>query len=348
MGASTKKIIAICVCTINAAAILCNVLGVYLISRLKHLASSQVKIILNIGVVDLFLSSFTIIITVLDMFGRNLTADNESIYFWVIRTSCYFFWFSMFYLLTLERFIGAHFPFRHRRLSTPKRFRNIIIACWGIPIMIGPIFCFTEPRKLRIIVDKYVWVVLDSLFIAFFVSTYLSIFYRKQRNDKRFGLSKRGAGNQKFFGVTTAMLATFLVFETFPSIASSMLFMISEDTREFYQLAFELCWSLNLLADPLIYIFLMPTIRRSQIRCCCHWQNNVNSERQASVVSRTRSIGRQASVVSAKRAEPTSIREIYTDAGTAYTSRFNNQRGQQSPSQSGLRDFQIIEIHCPK
>ena len=87
----------------------------------------------------------------------------------------------------------------------------------------------------------------------------------------RFRQNAAHSDNKRFFAVISAMLVAFLVLEASPTVLVSIL-SIAGERKASYELRppFLILWNLNLLADPLIYIFMQPNMRRKlPFSCFC-------------------------------------------------------------------------------
>ena len=273
--------------TICILAFIFNIIGFYLLKSSRLGNSIQIKIIMNLSCCDIFISTTTIIVMALHFNGQPLLTSRAAQVVWAHRTAVYHTWFGMFYLLTIDRFLGCNFPFRYRALTSPKKCKIILVVSWVIPIILAPIFIVLDTMEVRVYFNKYLWVVYDVTFLLLFLITYSSVFYRKQKSTQKIRLrNTKGPGNQKFFALTAAMLTAFLFLETIPVIVSACITMVSIETRDVFQHVFELCWNSNLLLDPFIYIYLMPRVRHTafcKLRSLC----GMRSTSQEAVMTRS-------------------------------------------------------------
>ena len=273
MSEEMTNIFNIITMTICILAFIFNIIGLYLVKSSRLGNSIQIKIIMNLSCCDIFISTTTIVVMVLHFSGHPLVRSRAAQVIWAHRTAVYHTWFGMFYLLTVDRFLGCNFPFRYRTLTSPKKCKIILGVSWVIPIILAPIFSVLDTMKVRVYFNKYLWVVYDGIFLLLFMVTYSTVFYRKQKSTQKIRRrSTKGPGNQRFFALTAAMLTAFMFLETIPVIVSACITMVSIETRDVFQHVFELCWNSNLLVDPFIYIYLMPRVRRTafnKLRILC-------------------------------------------------------------------------------
>lgn len=288
MSAETTNIFNVIAMTISILAFIFNIIGIYLVKSSRLGNSIQIKIIMHMSCCDIFISTSTIAVMALHFNGHQLMTSKVTQVIWAHRTAVYHTWFGLFYLLTVDRFLGCNFPFRYRALTSPKKCNFILGFSWVIPIILGPIFSILDTMEVRVYFNKYLWPVYDGIFLLFFIVTYSSVLYRKQKSTQKLHRrSTKAPGNQKFFALTAAMLIAFLVLETIPVIVSACLTMVSIETRDVFQHVFEVCWNSNHLVDPIIYIYLMPKVRRTamnKLRILCGMRSN---NRDAGMTSST-------------------------------------------------------------
>ena len=132
-----------------------------------------------------------------------------------------------------------------------------ILICWFFGLTFAVIGCVLGSRYFRPSAKSYLWPTLDVLFLLMFVVTYASIFVVLAR--RRFGLQLAHNSNQTQFIVTvTAILVSFLCLEAVPTLV----FAFHELPTKSFDQVLLLVYKLNLLCDPLIYIFLQRRVRK--------------------------------------------------------------------------------------
>ena len=256
---------------INVLAIIANAFGIRWLYKSGKLRTNQMKIIGNISCADILISTLSVSMIALHFTGTHSFYTDMNLYLWLVKSSLYIAWFFMFYLLMLERFLGCCFPLWYLGNASPNWTRNSLCMCWCVFTILSPTLCVIEPLKMRHFINSFLWIILDVAFIGLFVVLYSAIFFAKRRSTARAGRTIAGDRNKRFFGVTSAMLIAFLLLETVPTSITSMSFIKGRKNAETYTLYFEVVWSLNLLADPLIYIFMRPNACRGF--CVCIFEN---------------------------------------------------------------------------
>lgn len=256
--ADGKKVAVVCNTIIIITAIIANTFGLCWIIKFRKLCSNQTKIIFSISLADVIISSFTLSMIVHGLTASSGFYDSLNLYLWLTRSALYISWFLMFYLLMLDRFLGSCFPFWYKSNSSPDFIRNSLVALWLTPCLLAPILCAITPKHQRDVFNKFVWMVFDVAFLSLFTVLYTAIFFIKRQSNARAGRRTQAVKSTRFFRVTSAMLIAFLLLETFPSAGTSILYLMDAERADSYSLYCELIWSLNMLADPIIYIFMQP------------------------------------------------------------------------------------------
>ena len=255
-----KNILSLFSGIINVLSIIANAFGIRWLVRFRKPYSNQIKIIGNISLADIFISVISLSMTITD-FATSQKFVDLYLHLYLVRSSIYIAWFLMFYLLMFDRFLGSCFPLWYRGNAPPNWARNSLCVCWTV-FVFALVLCLTAPQQLGSVIRRYVWLVLDILFIILFAVLYSAIYCVKRRSNARTGRGVRSMNNKRFFGVTSAMLVAFMLLEALPSSLTSVLFMNGFTEAILYERYFEITWSLNILADPLIYIFMQPKARR--------------------------------------------------------------------------------------
>lgn len=289
---TVQQICNIATSVVSAFALVLNAFGIYLLKASPIGCSNQVKLIMNVSVCDVIISSASLSLMALDLCGYHLPESGISLVIWASRTAIYHVWYSMFYLLTFDRFLGCNFPFKYRAMTVGTTCKIILLIAWMIPLILIPLFCFLDTKTIRVFYNKKMWISLDATFLCLFAITYSSVFYRKKRRNSQFTNKIAGSDNQHFFVVTTAILVAFLFLETIPSVISAILITVDQKRRDMLSHYFELVWNCNLLADPLIYVFLQRNVRATALSKLRHFFGLVRKVHVVEIEMKTFNISR--------------------------------------------------------
>ena len=233
-----------------------NSFGIYLLISLENEASIQSMIVISLSATDITLAISWIIEEQVIYHGVS-TASMVFHVIWSLKAGVYLTWYTMIYLLTLDRFFGCNFPLRHRILIRRMIVRKIVIACWITGFLIGTLQCFHPSVRLRFVYKQYVWAILDFTFLVLFAVTYFSIFIRLIKSRRTVGHNNQATQSNKFLYTVFGLLVVFILFECIPTI---IVVFWRQRTLLFEQIKTWL-YSLNLLFDPLLYIFLQAEVR---------------------------------------------------------------------------------------
>ena len=257
--------------------IVASCLGIYLLTKLEQPYSNQIKIVMSITLSGILISFLTIIGEVFTFSGIN-DSDRKQQYLGLIKTTVYFLWYVLFYLLMLDRLLGSCFPFWYRSGAAERVTKGALITLWPSMVISWPSICLltTQPKKFRRILKDFVWLILDSVFILIFFVLYASIFYTRNRSIERSGRRTNRVENKQFFKVTSVILISFLVLEAAPTTVTSVAYATTNTQLPIiYQSYSSILWQLNLLADPIIYIFMHPSVSIRLVRYFHAWFGRV-------------------------------------------------------------------------
>lgn len=263
---------------ISILTILANSFGLYLLSRLERPFSNQVKIIMSISFLEILIPSNETVSLSLAIFVAKQHIEEEHIY-WKIRTSLYLVWYMQFYILMIDRLLGCSFPFWYRGEASSKWMKNGLICCWTSLLVIALIFFLEGDKSWKKYVFDYAWVTLDILFIIIFVALYGTLFFMKRRSNRQVRRQNVRAENKRFMTIISLILFVFLILEAIPTITMTALRNLGRHSlAKKISPFFEVVWRLNLLADPLIYIFMQPKLFRKHCFVFMRNRSTVNAD----------------------------------------------------------------------
>ena len=268
----TESIANLISAVISLFAIILNIIGIYILVKSKRPYSNQIKIMLNISLLDILIATFSIGKTILELL--EMQQSNLYLSFWRITTVLFFIWYMTFYLLMFDRFLSCCFPFWYRTYASVRYIKIILFVYWASLLLLIPILYQIDIGKIKHDISTFAWLVFDVIFICGFIVLYSMIFGLKRRSNKRSRRNAANPDNKRFLGVISAMLVAFLVLEASPTVLMSILNILEKHEASSELMSyFAITWRLNLLADPLIYIFLQPNMRRKlhfPCFCCKH------------------------------------------------------------------------------
>ena len=249
-----------------AVALVLNILGIYLLTKLRARISYQNVILINISFIKVIGSISEAVLCLLEIIGKGEEHRSYQILH-IINVGAFGVNHLTIVTLTLDRLFGSVMPLRYRVLFTKNKLRTTIIASWIIGTAgIVPFFIF-DYAFLYSIYYKIVYPTLDGMVLMIAVIAYGSILMMLLRRKRAIdtGLTLRSIrANQRFgrfFYVSSLIIASFLLFVAIPDVVYAVLVIIQGNEDPMIELAISTVWCIYLVSDPLIYIFLQKPIR---------------------------------------------------------------------------------------
>ena len=241
--------------SISALVVLLNSSGIYFLRLTnKDGSCNQMMILVSLSSCNVFLAIFWMA----DLLFIHFKAEH-TIYFyrwWPFLGGQYLVWYAMIIILTVDRFVGCNFPIQHKVFVRRTFILRTIVSCWLSSITLAVIGSCIAYHHLREAMNIYFWPYLDMLCLVLFAVTYGSIFCVLAR--RRFSLeATRSSDRSQFIITVTVLLISFLFLEAIPSIVYAFTNNHSDNFRNIILTAFRV----NLLCDPLIYVFLQSKVR---------------------------------------------------------------------------------------
>lgn len=251
-----------------AAALILNLLGIYLLATAKSVLNNQSIILLHLSCIKIIVSLTEVVLSTLEIVGR---ADGHKEYeiFDTINAGLYGVNDLILIVLTTDRLIASKIPFSYNVHATTMKLNISVVCCWFIgTIGILPLF-FLEYELLYDVYYKFVFLTLDGIVLLTAFLTYGTIL--RQLLTRKNGLTRTShfdnrvstssTRHWRFFYTSGLIIASFILFVAVPDAVYVTLVIVKgvEDPR--IERAVGFVWSIYLIADPLIYIFLQRPIR---------------------------------------------------------------------------------------
>eukprot|EP00794_Sanderia_malayensis_P005138 gene5138-5786_t len=257
----------IVVVTVLATSIFANSLGIYLLRKVYQKRSNQDFMLITLSATEIVVAISWIAAQIADVSGGAKPTITWAILI-SLRWGAYWVWYAIIYLLTIDRFLGCNFPFRHRELSRKGDKRVVIAIIWCFGIASAVICSVLDTKHIEQLYNEYIWGIVDCVYLTLFAVTYVSIFFKLRNGHGTHCNNETTNSHQKqkhFLKIVSLILVTFVVCEVISTIIrqSLLLAKVSKDVTQskFLIVTFSLCYSIHLLADPLIYIYLQPRAR---------------------------------------------------------------------------------------
>ena len=257
---ATGDVIMIILGVIAFLVLFASCFGIYLLTKFSQPYSNQVKIVMSISVIEILISFLTILIVITSFSSGYNSMNRLLVHLEIIKLAVYFLWYITFYILMIDRLLGSCFPFWYRTDASEILIKRALTISWFAMIITVISLCLLNKQRKKYFED-FIWLILDCLFILLFFVLYSSIFYIKYRSKVRSGRTVNRDDSKRFFKVTSVILTVFLLLEAAPTAVTTIAYATANAKRpEDYELYSKILWQLNLLADPIIYIFMHPYV----------------------------------------------------------------------------------------
>ena len=253
---------------ILVSSLIFNACGLYLLRRLRGNSLAQTVIIISLSISEILIAIGWLAELVATSLGLTFN-DRILLVIWAIRAGFYCFWFADMYMLSLDRFLGCIMPLRHRVIMTKRNVRRLIICIWFACITNGLLLLMLNTKLYFKFYNTYVWISLDCIAVGIYTITYISIFANTSKSAKVNGRSRASSDRQDnssknrvhLFKVVGLIILSFVIFEFCPSVTEMSFYYTGTKIPYILDRLIRLFYQLNLLIDPLIYIFLPARVR---------------------------------------------------------------------------------------
>lgn len=169
-------------------------------------------------------------------------------------------------LLTLNRLMASVFIYNYRNVVSKRRLLSALLTIWIVGIIITLPFYFIEFDTFFKIWYKFIYLTLDAINLISAIVTYTYIFKTTKAREKRIKTSNQSNTSNKLVLISFLIILTFILFVTFPDIYYAYRFAITEEGGTLEEKVVMICWQINYILDPLIYIFFQNELRKKLFR----------------------------------------------------------------------------------
>ncbi len=285
-------VVAIIRIILNGISISIHSLGIYLLITQSRRMSNQTMLLVNLSFSEVI---FVIALILQWFYERDIAPSMTSKISQVLDFSINISFFNVMLLIAVDRFLGAVFPLKHRFMVTKHRVKTTLTITWiaSLIILITGITLLLTGQLVSIWllflkINLYFIITLDSVLVLIFIVTYGSILTKIVRMRQIADVSRQAdaqrrknlifQNNKRFFKVAGLIIFTYIFFFLIPGVILNL--VVHRNPVQEYLLIF---YSLGLIADPLVYIFLQPELRKrlklnacnyfSRKRHCCNQQS---------------------------------------------------------------------------
>lgn len=166
-------------------------------------------------------------------------------------------WLLMICAMTFDRFLAVRFPLLYRTNSS--KYRIVVWSIWCLGLTSSVANATNDEKMWKPIYDRYVFILLDVIFLVLFAITYSTVYSRIQSRGANGG-TRMCRSYMRSIKAVGAILCTFILFEIVPNICLMITYILLQLKNPLIFDTLLLCTRFNLIADPLIYILLHPRI----------------------------------------------------------------------------------------
>ncbi|XP_057292519.1 QRFP-like peptide receptor [Hydractinia symbiolongicarpus] len=251
---------------ILVVALFFNWLGILLLYQQKTKRYSNQKLILTTLSMTVICISTTDLTYTIGKF-TGLENDAPKIYFLCekIIASIFITYYLVLFLLTIDRFLAFILILRYKVIVTAYRIKLYLVLCWIIGPAVATPFFFLGKKIFFDVWYKFIYLILDSIILLTVVVTYSYILFSfKHRSyiQKQGNTHRHHHGHNKIFLVISLITISFVFMVAIPDAIHAYRFVMKYKCSEVEVAVVGICWKLNYILDPAIYIFLHREIRK--------------------------------------------------------------------------------------
>ena len=262
--------------TIFIFTFLIHVFGIYvLIKRPKLVSKNQRLYLLSLSSTEAILSLDHIILNTAHLLSSShlpktiWVAVIEIVHYdgvWIVNLTTMI-------MLTLDRYAEVLLNIKYGLYITRKRTQLLVISLWLFGILITVIFTmlyFIYSIDYYDISYRYIYPVLDTAVVLNAIIVYLYIFIKRVRSNKDLPHFRSSEQNKKItskpkFFIPFLILFTYLIFLYIPDVIH-FTNINSLNKKEWFTRLSTILYSLNMISDASIYIFLQRGVWRLYLR----------------------------------------------------------------------------------
>ncbi|XP_057292016.1 uncharacterized protein LOC130614598 [Hydractinia symbiolongicarpus] len=238
----------------------CNLLGIYLLKQQKpQHRTNQRLIMISMSLGGAISACVDIVSTLGYIFGLSEDALSVCLY---LSTGMAVTYYSILLILTWDRLLACVFLLRYRSFVTTIKVSVALLILGGIAAIqfffIGTVIFYSRW-------NKYVYLFIDGIVLLTVFTTYIYIVCITT-TKRRPANSNPRRNLEKNIVVTSIIVFTFLLLVAVPDALYVYRFSIFKIEGKMVEGIVPICWQINYIIDPFVYIFLQKDIRET-FRC---------------------------------------------------------------------------------
>lgn len=237
-----------------------NSLGIYLLKQLKSTRNmNQIYILMSLSFSEVLLGLIILIHKLVIISGLYERSSIMMVYCDQIAAALFFTYYSILFILTSDRLLAFVLHLKYPRIVTTKRTTCCLLVAWISGFTLIFPFFFHSADIFYMIWYQYIYLILDGITLVTVFVTYSYIFIKTSRNHMT--VSSRAPRREKMCFVIGIIILTFVLLVVIPDILYANLFVIHKVGSDLDGSIIGMCWELNYLTDPCVYIFLQRNVR---------------------------------------------------------------------------------------
>ena len=261
-----------------AAALVLNSLGVYLLTLVKSSGNNQNVLLIHLSCIKIVVSLTESILCTLELLNRGYDFKEYQV-FDTINAGLYGVNDLIVVTLTTDRLIASLKPLTYNAHVTQVKIKMAIACCWLIGTCGIIPFFFLQYDLLYEIYYKIVFLSLDAVVLLTAFVTYGTILKKLlsrhnslttisgamrstiKPSNSQTRVARKSATYGRFFYVSGLIILSFILFVSIPDAVYVAMVIINGNEEPIVESSIGFVWSMYLVTDPLIYIFLQRPIR---------------------------------------------------------------------------------------
>ena len=259
--------------TISTLAIILNSFGIYLLQTQKQKNKKQYIVIKNLSALNITIATVKLLENILFIIPINIKSFQLGMHMFRAGGVVFFLmYYQLVIFISLDRLLCVLLHMKYSYYITKPRVKKIMIIFWMVSICTLVPSSLADARTIVHIYIKYLFPILNSLFLTIFFITYSVIRWKLKKSSQEFWIPK-GRKNRPNYILPLLIMLSFTLCFVIPNVV--LIFALPKTKIQNRQLPFEtglmlLLAYINLLIDPFIYVLAKKNVRGlvvSILRC---------------------------------------------------------------------------------
>ena len=261
--------------TISTLAVIINSFGIYLLQKHNKRNKKKYIIMKNLSALNITISTVKLLENILFNIPIDIKSFQLGMHMFRAGDVVFFLmYYQLVIFISLDLLLCVLLHMKYSYYITKSRVKKIMIIFWIVSICTLVPSSLADARTIVHIYIKYLFPILNSLFLAIFFITYSVISWKVKKSRQEFRIPK-GRKNSPNYILPLLIMLSFTLCFVIPNVV--LIFALPKTKIRKRQLPLEtslmlLLSYINLLIDPFIYVFANKNVRGavvSILRCTC-------------------------------------------------------------------------------